>query len=220
MKLIFNLFFLFVLTNSSFGQLSVLRDNGSGNPIMTNPYREVKGSPYVADFKKGTIFLSTGQKIEGLQIALNGYENTLEYKLEGNLYAYTPEKLNGFSWVEDSGELVQFTSIYSIPTVEKKRFLKILEEGDYTLLAYPYKIMTDDVAATYGAQAAKVFQSQEDLFLVKEGQIFLFKNKTKDLAMIFGEDMNKVTEIQKSKKLNLKDTADIILLVRELNLTK
>lgn len=184
---------------------------------MNNPYREVKGSPYVADFKEGKIYLPTGQTVEGLQIAINGYENTLEYKLEGNLYSYVPEKLSGFSWIGDSGESVEFTSRYTLPTLGKKVFLQVLETGKYSLLLYQYKIMTDDVAATYGAQAAKVFQDQEDLFIVKDDQVFLFKNKTKEMESIFGDEMSKVNSLQKSQKLNLKNTEDVRVLVRALN---
>jgi hypothetical protein len=194
-----------------------LRDNGTGNPIMTNPYREVKGSPYLDDFKPGILYLPNGQKVEGLQIALNGYEHTLEYKLEGNLYAYTADNLPGFSFVTDSGESMEFTSEYVVPTLGKKRFLQKLESGKYSLFLHQYKIMTDDVGATYGAQAAKIFQNQEDFFIVKEGEIYLFKTKSKDLQQIFGEDLEKVNTLIKEQKLNLKDQADLQALIRQLN---
>ncbi len=77
--------------------MALLRDNGTGMPITSNPYLGVKGSAYFDEFNKGIIYLATGQKVEGLPIALNAYSNTLEYKLEGKLFAYTPDKVTGFS---------------------------------------------------------------------------------------------------------------------------
>lgn len=208
--------FLFA-SQSTLAQLSILRDNGTGNPIITSPYREVKGTHYIEDFKIGTMYLPNGQKVEGLQLALNGYENTLEYKLDGSLFAYTADKLAGFAFTSPSGELIEYTTEYVIPTLSKRRYLKILEKGKYTLLHHQYKIMADDVTATYGAQAAKVFQSQEEFFIAKEGEIFLLKNKAKDLEEIFGADSGKVAALIKSQKTNFKNPEDLKSLIRQLN---
>lgn len=208
------LLFLPVLSNA---QLAVLRDNGTGNPILTNAYREVKGSQYFEEFRMGTLVLPNGQTVDGLQIALNGYENTLEYKFEGSLFSYSPEKLAGFFYSTESGEKIEFTSEFTIPTLSKKRFLRVLEKGKYTLLLHQYKLMLDDVSATYGAQGAKVFQNQEEFFIEKDGEIFLLKNKGKDLQKIFGNDVDKVNTIIKSQKLNLKNQSDVVALIRQLN---
>lgn len=203
--------------HSTFAQLSILRDNGTGNPILTSPYREVKGTHYIEDFRIGTIYLPNGQKVEGLLLALNGYENTLEYKLDGSLFSYTAEKLAGFAFATDSGELVEYTTEYVIPTLSKRRFLKIIEKGKYTLLHHQYKIMTDDVNSTYGAQAAKVFQNQEEFFIVRDGEIFLLKNKLKDLEVIFGEESSKVAAIIKSQKTNFKNAESLKSLIHQFN---
>jgi hypothetical protein len=125
--------------------------------------------------------------------------------------------LPGFSIVSESGELEEFTSEYVIPTLSKKRFLKKLEAGKYGLYLYPFKIMTDDVGSTYGAQASKVFQNQENLFIVKDGKIVLFKTKTKDMQVIFGDDFEKANAIIKDQKLNLKNPEDVRVLIRQLN---
>lgn len=216
-----SLLILIILTGISssqvLAQLAVLRDSGTGMPITTNPYREVKGSAYFQEFKPGILELNDGRKVEGLQLALNGYEHTLEYKLEGNLYAYSPEKLKGFSFFNAGGEEIKYTSVYAVPTLSKQRFLQVLEEGKYTLLLHSYKIMVDDVAATYGAQAAKAFQDQEDFFIVKNGVIYLVKNKSKDLEELFGQDFNEAMAIQKNQKLNFKNLSDLVVLVRALN---
>jgi hypothetical protein len=209
--------FLMFLPGFSQAQLAVLRDNGTGNPILTNAYREVKGSPYFEEFKMGTILLPNGQTVEGLQIALNAFENTMEYKLEGTLFSYAPEKIAGFKYDSESGEKVEFTSEFTIPTLGKKRFMRVLEKGKYTLLHHQYKLMMDDVSATYGAQAAKAFQNQEEFFIVKDGSVYLFKNKSKDLQQIFGEDAARANSIIKEQKLNLKSQADISRLIRQLN---
>lgn len=218
-KFSFVIIIAFVLSIPTFSlaQLAVLRDNGTGNPILSNPYREVKGSPYFDDFKLGVLLLPNGQRVEGLQIALNGYENTLEYKLEGSLFAYTPDKLAGFSYSAANGEQVVFTSEYTIPTLSKRRFLRVLERGKYTLLLHQYKLMMDDVTATYGAQAAKAFQNQEEFFVAKEDKILLLRGKSKDIQEIFGEDAEKASSIIKNQKLNLKNQPDVIALIKQVN---
>lgn len=219
MRNFFALVFIAILfaTQSTLAQLAILRDNGTGNPILTSPYREVKGTHYIDDFKIGTMYLPNGQKVDGLQLALNGYENTLEYKLDGSLFAYTADKLAGFAFTSPSGELIEYTTEYEIPTLSKRRYLKIVEKGKYTLLHHQYKIMTDDVTATYGAQAAKVFQNQEEFFVARDGEVFLLKNKPKDLEQIFRDDSGKVSTLIKSQKTNFKNPEDLKSLIRQLN---
>ncbi len=215
------LFFLLLLLAGllplrSTAQLSLLRDNGTGLPITANPYGGVKGSAYLEDFKKGVLYLKTGQKVEGLYVALNSYNSTLEYKLEGGLFAYTPDKLVGFSIPIDGGSK-EFTSEYVLPTLKVQRFVQVLEKGKYTLLFHPYKIMTDDPSATYGAQASKVFQDYEEFFVAVNGKVFLLKNKEKDLKEAFGSDFEKVQTIIKSQKVNFKVAEELKNLIRQLN---
>ena len=211
-----SLFLGSLLPMSSFAQMTLLRDNGTGMPITANPFAGVKGSPYFDEFKKGIIYLATGQKVEGLSIALNAYSNTLEYKLEGGLFAYTPEKVTGFSYPPEAGGS-EYTSAYVVPTLKSKRFLKIVEKGTYTLLYHAYKTMTDDPSATYGAQASKVFQDQEEFFVVVNEKVMLMKNKEKDLQQIFGADLAKATAFIKSERIDFKKSEGLQALIRHMN---
>jgi len=207
-----SLFLGSLLPIGSFAQMTLLRDNGTGMPITANPFLGVKGSAYFDEFKKGIIYLTTGQKVEGLSIALNAYSNTLEYKLEGGLFAYTPEKVTGFSYPPEAGGS-EYTSAYVVPTLKSKRFLK----GTYTLLYHAYKTMTDDPSATYGAQASKVFQDQEEFFVVVNEKVMLMKNKEKDLQQIFGSDLAKATAFIKSERIDFKKSGDLQTLIRHMN---
>jgi hypothetical protein len=216
-KLCFFLLFLVgLLPLDSVAQLALLRDNGTGLPITANPYGGVKGSAYLEDFKKGVLYLKTGQKVEGLYIALNTYNNTLEYKLEGGLFAYSPDKLVGFSFPVGEGS-IDFSAEYVLPTLKTNRFVQVLEKGKYTLLFHPYKIMTDDPSATYGAQASKVFQDYEEFFLAVDGKVFLLRNKEKDLKDAFGVDLEKAQSIIKSQKINFKQAEELKSLIRQMN---
>ena len=218
MKKLFFLLLLLVglVPMSSFAQMTLLRDNGTGMPITANPFLGVKGSAYFDEFNKGIIYLATGQKVEGLPIALNAYSNTLEYKLEGKLFAYTPEKVTGFSYPAEAGGS-EYTSAYVVPTLKSRRFLKILEKGTYTLLYHGYKTMTDDPSATYGAQASKVFQDQEEFFVVMNEKVMLMKNKEKDLQQIFGADAPKATAFIKSERIDFKKSEELKTLIRHMN---
>ena len=211
-----SLFLGVLLPMSSFAQMALLRDNGTGMPITANPYLGVKGSAYFDEFNKGVIFLASGQKVEGLTIALNAYNNTLEYKLEGKLFAYTPEKVTGFSYSPEAGGS-EYTSAYVVPTLKMRRFLKILEKGTYTLLFHGYKTMTDDPSATYGAQASKVFQDQEEFFVVVGEKVMLLRNKEKELQQIFGGDAPKATSFIKSERIDFKKSGDLQDLIRHMN---
>jgi hypothetical protein len=217
MKKIVILFLLGLSPLLSLGQLAVLRDNGTGIPITANEYIGVKGSPYLEEFHKGTLFLKTGLKVDGLSISLNSYQNKLEYKLDGGLFSYGVDKLTGFSYLSSSGEQVEFTSDFEIPTLKKKRFLQVLEKGKYTLLFHPYKILTDDPSATYGAQAAKVFQDEQDVFVAVDGKVFLLKNKDKILKEAFGADVEKAMALIKSQKVNFNKIETVRVLIQELN---
>ena len=217
MKIIKLLTVCILFPGVALAQLSVLRDTGTGQPIMSSPYKEVKGTPYINEFNEGTIILLGGQVVEGIQIALNGYEQTLEYKLDGNLFAYFPENLKGFFYRDKSGELVQFTSDFEIPSISKKRFLQELETGKYHLLKYSYKIMADDVTAAYGSQSMKVFQMEEEFLIGIDGKAFILKKNTKNFQEIFGEEEAKALRIIKENKLSLKSETDIRKLVQLMN---
>jgi hypothetical protein len=92
-----------------------------------------------------------------------------------------------------------------------------LEKGKYTLLFHPYKILTDDPSATYGAQAAKVFQDEQDLFVAIDGKVFLLKNKEKILKEAFGAETEKVMALIKSLKVNFNKIETVRVLFQELN---
>jgi hypothetical protein len=217
MKKIFFFILLGVSPMVSNGQLAILRDNGTGMPITANPYIGVKGSAYLEDFKKGVLYLNNGLKVEGLNIALNAYSNNLEYKLDGGQFSYGPDKLSKFTYTSSSGELIEFTSEYEVPTIKKKRFVQVLEKGKYSLLFHPYKVMTDDPSATYGAQAAKVFQDEQDIFVAVDGKVYLLKNKEKVLKEAFGADAEKAIAFIKSQKVNFKEMNELKALIQEMN---
>lgn len=214
--LVLSLVLGFLLPMSLVAQMALLRDNGTGIPITANPYLGVKGSAYFDEFNKGIIYLATGQKVEGLPIALNAYNNTLEYKLEGKLFAYTPDKVTGFSYAPEAGG-GEYTSAYMVPTLKTRRYLKILEKGTYTLLYHGYKTMTDDPSATYGAQASKVFQDQEEFFVVVDEKVMLIRNKEKELLQIFGEETSKARAFIKSERIDFKKSGDLQTLIRYMN---
>ena len=77
--------------------------------------------------------------------------------------------------------------------------------------------MTDDPSATYGTQASKVFQNQNEFFVAVEGKVVLLRNKEKDLKEAFGEDSSKAISIIKSQKINFKEVEDLKRLIQYMN---
>lgn len=206
-----------LVSNTSFAQLALMRDTGTGNPIVANPYMEVKGTPYLSDFVAGVLILPDSQRVDNIMISVNGYDNTLEYKLNGMLFAYNPNKLKGFILPGATGQAEEFTSQYLLPNFGEKRFVQVLEEGRYTLVNYRYKVMVDDVSAGYGAQSSKVFQDESMYYIARDGKTFLVKNKSKSLQEIFGDDYAKAENIIKQQKLDIKEGVDLVRLVQSLN---
>lgn len=197
-------------------QLQVLRDQGTGAPIMANPYAGVKGSPYIGDFDLGTIIFNEKDTASNVMIAFNGYANSLEIKLDGQKFAYSPNKIHGFVIAPD-GKPELYRSGFVVPGTGENRFVQVLSDGKYTLIKHKYKTMGDDLSATYGSQNAKTFNPGEELFVAKDGEVKAWKAKDKSLKEIFGEDYPKVTQLVKDNGLFLKDQADVVRLFRMLN---
>lgn len=216
-----NLILLFcicgLVSNTSFAQLALMRDTGTGNPIVANPYIEVKGTPYLSDFVAGVLILPDSQRVDNIMISVNGYDNTLEYKLNGMLFAYNPNKLKGFILPGATGQAEAFTSQYLLPNFGEKRFVQVLEEGRYTLVNYRYKVMVDDVSAGYGAQSSKVFQDESMYYIARDGKTFVVKNKSKSLQEIFGDDYGKAEGIINLHDLDIKNDVDLLFLLKTLN---
>jgi hypothetical protein len=207
---------LFCIVQEGKAQLQVLRDQSTGAPIMANPYAGVKGTPYIGEFELGTIIFNEKDTATNIQIAFNGYANALEVKVEGQLFAYTPQKILGFIIAPD-GKPELYRSGFVLPGIGENRFVQVLADGSYTLIKHKYKTMGDDLSATYGAQNAKAFSPGEDLFVAKDGVVKAWKAKTKNLEEIFGPDYTKVAALIKGNGFNIRDEADVIRLFRLLN---
>jgi hypothetical protein len=80
-NLLVNLMFLGLII-ISLSQLQVLRDQGTGNPVMANPYPEMKGSPYWSEFEIGKIIYSEKDTVSNLVIAFNAFNHTLVYSVD------------------------------------------------------------------------------------------------------------------------------------------
>ncbi|MFD2200366.1 hypothetical protein [Shivajiella indica] len=205
------------LTNNTFCQLQVLRDQGTGIPVLANPYPEVKGTPYWSEFEIGKIIFSEKDTASNLVIAFNAFNHTLVYSMDRELLAYSPGKISGFILSPENNPQI-FRSGYMIPNIGKNRFVEVLVDGDYTLVNHKYKKMIDDPGATYGSQRAKTFANAEDLYLYKDGQPFLWKSRRKNLIEIFGEEgYKKVNELANTYNLDLTQKNDIKRLVYFLN---
>ncbi|ERM81924.1 hypothetical protein P872_07980 [Rhodonellum psychrophilum GCM71 = DSM 17998] len=186
-------------------------------PVLANPYPDMKGSPYVGDFELGKIIFSERDTAENLMVNFNAFTNKLEYRIEGELLALDANKIFGFVLNEKSNPSV-YRSGYAIPSVGPNRFVEILVDGEYTLINHKFKVIMDDSGASYGSQRAKVFEGREQLYVVKDGEVKLWKAKKKNLASIFGPDYEKVLSLEKDWSLDLSNLSDVTRLIKGLNL--
>lgn len=201
-------------------QLQLMRDQATGNPVMANPYPEVKGSQYWTEFDQGSIIFSEKDTAEEVVIAFNAFNHTLEYREGRELMAYSPGRINGFILNAKSAPQL-FRSGYNIPGIGSNRFVEILVDGDYTLVNHKYKKMIDDPGATYGSQRAKAFSNTEDLYVFKDGEAFLWKPRKKALVGFFGDEgYSLINDLSNIYKLDLKDKNDIRRLIMLMNAEK
>jgi hypothetical protein len=216
----FSLLFLliaFIYTNNALAQLQMMRDQATGNPVMANPYPEVKGSQYWTEFDQGSIIFSERDTAEEVVIAFNAFNHTLEYRDGRELMAYSPGRINGFILNAKSAPQF-FRSGYNIPGVGTNRFVELLVDGEYTLVSHKYKKMIDDPGATYGSQRAKAFSNVEDLYVFKDGEAFLWKTRKKAMVEFFGDEVYKsINELSNTYNLDLKEKTDIRRLIMLLN---
>ncbi len=207
----------FGMNHSLLAQLQMLRDQGTGNPVLSNPYPEVKGSPYWSEFEIGSIVFSEKDTASNLMIAFNAFNHTLVYQMDRDLMAYSPGKINGFILGKNSSNQI-FRSGYMVPGIGSNRFVEVLVDGEFTLVNHKFKKMVDDPGATYGSQQSKTFQNAEELILYKGGEAYIWKPRKKNLIGFFGEDgYKKINNMANSYGLDLKEINDVKRLVMLLN---
>lgn len=207
---------LALFSEKSYGQLSLLRDVGTGNPVLANPFPDVKGTPYWSDFSMGRVIFTEKDTVKNLMVAFNAYSHQLEYRIEGNQLAYTPKMIQGFI-IQDQGKSMVFKSGYDIPRVGTNRFVEVMVDGDYTLIDHKYKIMGDDPSAAYGSQRSRMFLNREELYVVKDGVVMPWKTKRKDLEAIFGDDYAHFKKLENEYGFDLKDKDAVRRLILLMN---
>lgn len=210
-------FGLFFINLSVFGQVETLQDvSVPGAPLIANPYPEVKGDPYLGDFMQGSILVSKKDTLMNIAVRFNLYGNMLEVNRMGELMGYSGKNIHGFI-IDTYKQREIYKSGFDIPKIGKDVFVQILEEGDFTLLKYRYKIITDDPSAAYGSQKSKSFQNKVDFYIAYGEEIHPFKSKKKQLSTVFGDSSERVMGLIGEMNLDLRDEEDMVKLVRVLN---
>lgn len=213
-RFVFGLFFIHLTV---FGQVETLQDVSiPGAPLIANAYPEVKGDPYLGNFMQGSILVSKKDTLTNIAVRFNLYGNMLEVNRMGELMGYSGKNIHGFI-IDTYKQREIYKSGFDIPKLGKGVFVQILEEGDFTLLKYRYKIIADDPSAAYGSQKSKSFQNKVDFYIAFEEEIHPFKTKKKQLSSVFGDSTERVLGLIENMNLDLKDEEDMVKLVRALN---
>lgn len=211
------LFYIILSTVQVFGQVETLQDvSVPGAPLIANAFPEIKGDPYMADFTPGTILVSKKDTIRNIAIRFNLYSNMLEVNRMGELMGYSGKNIHGFIF-ESFGTKEVYKSGFDIPKLGNGTFAQVLSEGNYSLLKYKHKYITDDPSAAYGSQKSKAFQSKTEYFVAHKGTVVPFKTKRKQLNTVFGDETTKVLDLIGKLKLDLRDEEDMVKLVQALN---
>ncbi|WP_373520786.1 hypothetical protein [Aquiflexum sp.] len=208
---------LSLFTFQALGQVETLLDvSVPGAPLIANAYPEVKGDPYMGNFTQGAILVSKKDTISNIAIRFNLFGNMLEVNRLGELMGYSGKNILGFI-IEPSGSKEIYKSGFDLPKLGKGTFAQVLTEGEYTLLKYKSKYISDDPSAAYGSQKSKAFQSKMEFFIAHKETVIPFKTKRKQLIDAFGDDTPKVLDLIGKMNLDLRDEEDMVKLIRSLN---
>ncbi|MBS9524862.1 hypothetical protein KI659_12660 [Litoribacter alkaliphilus] len=208
---------LCLVGNLSFAQLRVYNDMASGAPVMKDAFTGINGDHFFHDFAEGIIIHSKKDSAQNMQVRLNAHDHRLEYLKQGEVFSYGAKDIRGFI-VNENGRNTYYTSEYVIPHLKDKAFTKVLAEGDeYKLIEFKHKVIVDDPNATYGAAAKKAFSDRVSHYIVKDEEVKQLSNRNKQLKEVFGDDYDRVKEIQKNSGLNLKDPDHLRVVVNFLN---
>lgn len=213
MKALFASFF-FLLSFSGFAQLTNLQDIGNGAPLMAK-YPGISGSPLVGDFTDGKIFFNEREFYEG-KLALNGYENRVEYMYQGERFYFEPKEISYFVIFENNRERVFKKSDALIKG--KTVFYEELKGKDDLILAklYSVSVGNDPTSSSYGSDRGKAFLPSEELYLCSQGTCKIVKNE-KQLGDVLSEPLlSEALAVIKAEKLKLKKEEDWLRLMDRL----
>ncbi len=209
-------FFLFGLPLASFAQALGLSGNSQnlylsdmrGNPIMTQAYMDITGSPYLpAKWQEGMVLLKTGQKYDSISIRYNVYDDNVEYNYRGDAFFFKKGMVREFHFkMKEENSLKLRVFRCGFENTEKNTgntYYEVLYDGKYKLLKDHF-VSIIEIKMYNSASIEKKFQSEEFLYIALPSglPVRIKKNKKSLLEAINNPKLEKWLDSQKNKCRN------------------
>ena len=200
--------------------LDKLRLNKAANGNETTLYADINGNPYLfKEFKKGQLFLNSGEKFEVL-VRYDMYANEMNLKNKGEVYAIIyPEKVKSID--VDSLKFIYSPFVNSAGEEPAKvgGYFIVKTDGKCKLLVKKnVRIQDAELPKLYvDAKPAKFIPSNDTFYLkLNEKNAIKIRNEN-DLLSILGDQKALVTRFIKENRLGAKKVEDLSRIIKYYN---
>ena len=223
---------LICLVNTGQAQYAIASTDGEGRTIQglgalaINHIKpdDIDGTPLLFEnWKNGRVLLRMNKMINGIPLQLNLERNVPYFQRDSARYEFTDRVLE-FSFVHDTAgttDTFLFRSNYPFNGKYTDRsYYRVLAEGPQVqLLSYTYKTIQENFG--FDKTYKRAYQLREELFFYMPGskQFFPVQGK-KSAQQALPNFSERIEQLCRLNKWNLKTTDQLRQLVRQLNTTQ
>lgn len=184
----------------------------------SNSFTNAKGTPLLfEDFHKGNFYYNNKTYLEDINLNYNCYTDELLFFNDNQTYIADTKDIDYFAILgNEENSILVFKQVFMLS--EKGRiFLQVLHQGESTLFKrYRKQFLEADFYKPYGQgrQVDEYNDYAEYYIKVDEREISLLKPNKSSVLKIFNDQSDLIGSYIKKGKINLKDEADLIRLVK------
>jgi hypothetical protein len=209
-----------ISTTSKWGQQIFLSDvNGQA---FVNKYEGIAGSVYdQTEYQLAKITLKDGRVYNDVKTRINLLEQEVNFIASNGQEGYLGKGMASEIAYIDSKVETQNVKVFQcgFPPIDNQNrisFYQILFNGKTSLLKSVYKSIQERNNDMSG-ERYKEFATYENMYLLKEGTMVRIKKDKSSIVAMFQDKKEAITKYIEDKKLNLKNEAHLVDLVKYYN---
>ena len=177
-----------------------------------------KGTPLLfEDFHTGNFYYNNKTYMENLNLNYNCYKDELLFFNENETYIANTQNIDYFAITgNDEDTILVFKQLFLL--AEKGRvFMQVLYQGESSFFKrYRKQFLEADFYKPYGqGRQVDEYNDYSEYYVIADGrEISLLKPKKSSVLEIFNDKSDLIGNYIKKAKINLKDEADLIRLVK------
>lgn len=209
-----------ISTTGKWGQQIFLSDvNGQA---FVNKYEDILGSVYdQAEYRLAKITLKDGRVYNDVKTRINLLEHEVNFIASNGQEGFLGKGIASEIAFIDANEATQDIKVFQcgFPSIDNQNrisFYQILLNGKTSLLKSVYKSIQERNNDLSG-ERFKEFTTYENMYFLKEGTMVRIKKDKSNLITLLQDKKEAITKYIDDKKLNLKNEAHLIALVKYYN---